>query len=409
MEEYHQHPSLFTNVEQIPWDPIIEISEMYISCKDPNKISLVIGAARDEEGKPIVFSAVREAEKRFIEKGFTREYLPVLGDEEYNIASQSLLFNADHDVIKNNKILSIQSISGSGSLRVGAEFIAEFISKTIYVCDPTWANHFPMFKAAGLNVKIYNYFNQKTNMLNLEEILETLSQAEVGSCVLLHACGHNPTGVDPTKEEWMMILNVIKERQLFPFFDLAYHGFISGDFIEDAYPIYLFLEHGLEMFIAQSFSKNMGLYGERVGSLHVIVKESEVIPKIKSQLEKLALGIYLTPVGNGSRIVKNVVMDKALRESWIEELKAVVDRIRVMREKLYEKLLVIGCPGNWDHIIKQKGMFSFTGLNVKQCENLIEKHKIFLTKNGRISISGLNMKNVERVALAIKETVENIN
>lgn len=399
--------SVFSKIENVPWDPIIEISEMFINCKDPNKISLVIGATRDDDGKPIVFKSVREAELSFTEKGFSREYLNVLGDADFNLAAQSLIFDNDHEVVKKNRILSIQSISGSGSLRVGAEFIAEYIHKTIYVCDPTWANHFPMFKAAGLNVQTYQYFDAKNKSLNIDEIIDTLSKAEIGACVLLHVCGHNPTGVDPSKEEWARILNVIKERHLFPFFDLAYHGFVSGDFVEDAYPIYLFHQHGLEFFIAQSFSKNMGLYGERAGCLHVVVNDSQLLPNIKSQLERFALGVYLTPVGNGARIVKNVILNRELKESWIQELKIVVERIRIMRERLYEKLKEIKCPGNWDHIINQKGMFSFTGLTVKQCEYLIDKHKIFLTKNGRISISGLNSRNVDSIALAIKDTVEN--
>ena len=400
--------SIFNNITYVSPDPIIEINERYMNCKDPNKISLVIGVARDEDGKPIVFKAVREAELRSTEQGFSREYLGVLGDEEFNLAAQSLIFDSENEAVKENRVLSVQSISGSGSLRIGAEFIAEYIHKTIYVCDPTWANHFLIFASSGLKVVTYDYFNAKTNSLNIDEMINVLSNAELGASVLLHVSGHNPTGVDPTKEEWMRILNVIKERKLFTFFDLAYHGFISGDLFEDAYPIYLFQQHKMEFFIAQSLSKNMGLYGERVGCLHVVVNDSQFISNIKSQLERLALGVYLTPVGNGSRIAKIVILDKELHSSWIEELKIVVRRIINMREKLYDKLLEIKCPGNWDHVIEQKGMFSFTGLTADQCEYLIEKHKIFLTKNGRISLSGINSGNIEVIARAIKDTVENI-
>jgi aspartate aminotransferase len=237
--------------------------------------------------------------------------------------------------------------------------------------------------------------------------LEDLENAEDGSVVLLHVCGQNPTGVDPTLEQWQKTIEIMKRKNLFPFFDNAYQGYVSGDLQSDAYPIHLFLEQGFEMLISQSFSKSMGLYGERAGPLHVVVNDSSLIPDIKSNLAEIALGLYLTPVGHGSRIIKTVLLDPVLTESWVQELKLVSQRLNGVRDLLFDALVKVGVPGNWEHIKLQKGMFSYTGLNLKQCEALIKVHKIFLVKSGRISLSGLNSQNVEKVALAFKDVVEN--
>ncbi len=399
--------SAFDHVEATSWDPIVEILEEYRLCEDPNKINLTIGAYRDENLVPVVFKCVREAEKKLFTDGFSRAYLSPTGDEQFNEMTSYTIFPKNHKVHQERKILSVQSISGSGGLRLGGEFLSRFISKKIYVPHLTWPNHFPIFQLANLETMTYRYYDESTKLLDEKGYFEDLENAEDGSIVLLHVCGQNPTGVDPDLAQWKKTVEIMKRKSLFPFFDNAYQGYVSGNLDSDAYPIHLFYESGFEMLISQSFSKSMGLYGERAGPLHFIVSDSQTIPNIKANLSEIALGLYLTPLGHGSRIIKTVLGDEELKKAWVEELKQVSQRLNGVRDLLYDALVMVGVPGSWEHIKLQKGMFSYTGLNKVQCEALIRRHKIFLVKSGRISLSGLNSANVEQVALAIKDVVEN--
>lgn len=399
--------SAFDHVEATQWDPIVEILEEYRLCTDPNKINLTIGAYRDENLQPVVFKCVRQAEERLFNQKFSKEYLSPTGDEEFNNLTQYTIFHEGHRVYKENRIVTVQSISGSGGLRLGGEFISRFISKKIYIPHLTWPNHFPIFQLAKMETCEYRYFDEKTKLLDEEGYLQDLENAEDGSVILLHVCGQNPTGVDPSLDQWKKTIEIMKRKNLFPFFDNAYQGYVSGDLNDDAYPIHLFFEAGFEMLISQSFSKSMGLYGERAGPLHFVVNDSNLIPDIKSNLADIALGLYLTPVGHGSRIIKTILQDKELVKLWVEELKEVSSRLNGVRGLIFDALVKAEVPGNWEHIKKQKGMFSYTGLTLKQCEALIKVHKIFLVKSGRISLSGLNASNVEKVALAIKDVVLN--
>lgn len=397
----------FGHIKECAWDPIVEILEMYRNCDDPNKINLTIGAYRDENLQPIVFRCVKKAEEKIFNEELDRKYLPSTGDEEFNKLTQRTIFKEGHDIYSKEKILTVQSLSGSGCLRVGGTFCKKFISDTILVPHLTWPNHGPIFEMSGMNVKDYRFYDEVTNGISMKNLLEDLENAEEGSVVLLHVCGNNPTGVDPNKEEWKKIADVMKKRNLFPFFDMAYQGFISGDIEEDSFPIYLFYNLNFEMLIAVSYSKNMGLYGERAGPLHIITNDPSVKENIKSQLSSIIEGLYLTPVSHGSRIIKTVLKDQKLREDWLKELKEIVNRLNYVRLRLYETLIKIKAPGSWEHIKDQNGMFSYTGLTKKQCEALIEKHKVFLVKSGRISLSGINDDNVEVIAKAIKDVKEN--
>jgi aspartate/tyrosine/aromatic aminotransferase len=397
--------SLFDEVKATQWDPIIEILEEYRLCPEPNKINLTVGAYRDKYLQPVVFRCVKKAEERVFSKKFSRAYLPPTGDEEFNKVTQYSIFPKGHEIYEKNQILTVQSLSGGGEIRLCAEFISKFITKSIYVPHLTWPNHNLIFSMSWLDNLIYRFYDPETNCYNNELVLEDLAKAEEGSVVLLHVCSNNPTGADPSEEDWNKIAELMKKKNLIPFFDMAYQGFITGDIMKDSYPIHLFYGMGFEMFIAQSFSKSMGLYGERAGPLHIITHEPETIPNIKSQLADLALGLYLTPVGHGARIIKEVLGDDELRKDWELELKECVDRLNYVRRKLYDTLVKIGTPGSWVHIMKQNGMFCYTGLNLKQCEALIKEHKIFLVKTGRISLCGLNDDNVEKVAEGIKDVV----
>jgi len=415
-QENIYNSSIFDHIEQTAWDPIVEILDLYSKCQNSEKVNLTIGAYRNDNLQPVVFESVKLAEEEIFKEGFSREYLPFLGDEEFNIQTQLTIFNPSISLIKENsklnvieakRITTIQSISGSGCLRLGAEFLSKFINKKIYVSHLTWPNHFPIFELAGMIAEKYPYYNQETKELDFDNLINFLKKAEENSIVLLHVCGHNPTGVDPGRNQWKEICKVMQERNLFPYFDLAYQGYVSGDLIEDIFPIYEFLNNDFEMFIAQSFSKSMNLYGERAGPLHVIVNDPESIEKIKAHFAEIAKGMYLVPVGHGSRIIKKVLGNQNLRKLWETELKIGVDRLNYVRIRLYEELNKINTKGNWDHVKNQKGMFSYTGLNEVQCCALIEKHNIFLVKSGRISLSGLNDKNIPIVALAIKDVIEN--
>jgi aspartate/tyrosine/aromatic aminotransferase len=401
--------SAFDNIENCPVDPIIEIFSEYYKCQDPNKMNLTVGSYRDENLQPVVFNCVREAENKLFSDKFSREYLSPTGDEEFNKLTQKIIFPEGHPVYQNNQILTVQSISGSGGIRLAGEFISRsFESKKIYIPSLTWPNHQQIFKMSNLIIETYRYYDLNNNKLDIDGLLSDLENAENGSTILLQVCGHNPTGIDPSKEEWKKIAEVMSKKDLFPFFDNAYQGFVSGDLMTDAYPILLFYDLGFEMFISESFSKMMGLYGERAGPLHLIIRDPDSIPNVKNQLSELALGIYLTPVGHGSRIIKTVLSDEKLKNDWLHEIKhTVAQRMKNIRIKLYENLVMVGAPGNWKFILNQKGMFSYTGLTKTQCEALINHHRIFLVKTGRISLTGINDGNVERLALAIKDVKEN--
>lgn len=412
----NNNESIFDGIEATSWDPIIEILDIYNKCTNKDKVNLTIGAYRDEDLKPVVFESVKMAEKEIFEKGFSREYLPLTGDEEFNYQTQISIFdpksaaikeNDKLNVMKHKRITTIQSISGSGSLRIGSEFLSKFISKKIYISDLTWPNHLPICNLSGMTTEPYPYYNEETKGLDFDGMINSLKNMDENSVVMLHICGHNPTGVDPNEQQWIEIRKVMQERNLFPFFDLAYQGYITGDLYADILPIYEFLNHDFEMFIAQSFSKSMNLYGERAGALHVIVNDSQSIPNIKAHFAEIAKSIYLVPVGHGARIVKTVIGTRSLRKIWEEELKNASLRLNRMREGIYNELKKLSPQRDWEYIMKQRGMFSYTGLSEKQSIALIEKHNIFLVKTGRISLSGLNEKNLNFVAKSIIDVLEN--
>jgi len=367
-----------------------------------------VGAYRDDNEKPYVFEVVKLAQKEIVDENMDKEYLPIEGLASFNKAAQQLVFGADHPLSRDGKIVTVQSLSGTGALRVGFEFIKQFIPGDVYYSDPTWGNHITIIEKAGLSHKKYPYFEPTTKGLNFEGMYKAIEAAKPGSIVLLHVCAHNPTGVDPTEEQWRILAKLFKKNKLFPFFDSAYQGFATGDLKRDAQSIHIFLEEGLQMLIAQSFAKNMGLYGERVGALHIVTKSKPVAEKVLSQISLVIRPMYSNPPANGARIASKVLTNPQYRERWEKELKAVSGRIQDMRRALYDELIALKVPGKWEHIIKQIGMFSYTGLNAKQCECLIDKHHIYLIKNGRISMAGVTSKNVKYIAKAIQDAVVNV-
>jgi aspartate aminotransferase, cytoplasmic len=399
--------NLFAHIKQAPPDPILGISAAFKKDSAPEKVNLGVGAYRTDEGKPFIFSAVKEAERQILaDASLNKEYLPMAGLELFNSLARDLLFGPSSTPVLEKRIASAQTISGTGSLRVGGEFIKLHLNApAIYVSDPTWGNHNSIFNKVGLTVKTYPYWNSQTKGFDAEGMIATLRAAPRGSVILLHASAHNPTGVDPTHDQWNQISQVMAQHKLIPYFDSAYQGFASGDIEKDAYAIRRFVSDGFQLIVSQSFAKNMGLYGERIGALHIICSDAQTAEKVLSQVELIIRGSYSSPPLHGALIASRVLADPGLSASWKQELKEVANRIIYMRTRLVEELKKLNVEGDWSHITSQIGMFSYTGLTAAQCENMINKWHCYMVKNGRISMSGLNSKNVAYVARAIKDSV----
>jgi aspartate aminotransferase len=311
---------------------------------------------------------------------------------------------------------SLQTISGTGAVHLGGLFLSKFLPKptpTIYLSSPTWANHNQIFTNVHLPIANYPYFSAKTKGLDCQGLLDTLSSAKQGSIILLHACAHNPTGVDPTQDEWKQIAQIVRDRKLFPFFDCAYQGFASGDLAQDNFAIRYFVEQGFELIIAQSFAKNFGLYGERAGAFHFVAapgsQAQDITKRVASQLAILQRSEISNPPAYGARIASTILNDPKLFAEWEGDLRTMSGRIIEMRNSLKAELDRLGTPGNWDHITGQIGMFSFTGISEKQVLAIREKWHVYMTKNGRISMAGLNTGNVKYFAEALDDVVRNVN
>ena len=398
----------FIHVPMAPVDPILGLTIAYKNDKNPKKVNLGVGAYRDNDGKPYVFPVVHEAEARVVgDKTLDKEYLPIDGNAAFRKGAQGVIFGFDSPWVGDERVASVQTLSGTGALRVIAEFLAKFRPGPLYVSNPTWGNHNSVFEAAGVTVRQYRYFDKNTKGLDIKGMIEDLDKCQTGSTVLLHTCAHNPTGVDPTEAEWQQIADVCKRKQLYPFFDTAYQGFTSGNLDKDAYGLRLFIAQGFEMVIAQSFAKTMGLYGERTGALHFVCADKASADRVLSQVKIIVRVNYSSPPLHGSRIAATILNDPALRAQWLGELVAVCARMNDMRAALRAAIEKKGVKGDWSHITTQIGMFSFTGLTVKQSEAMVKKHSIYMTKNGRISVCGITTKNVDYIADCIKQVVEN--
>lgn len=392
---------MFQHVEAYAGDPILSLNEAFGKDTRPNKINLSIGIYFDDNGKIPMLPSVRAAELKVVEAAGARPYLPMEGAANFRTAVQHLLFGAEHPAVKAGRVVTLQTVGSSGGLKVGADFIKRYFpNTTMLISDPTWDNHRAVFEGSGLVVKTYPYYNSATGGLRFEEMLASLKQAEEKSVVLLHACCHNPTGVDLTKEQWQQLVPVLKERNLIPFLDLAYQGY--GDGIEeDAYAIRLIAESGLSAFVANSFSKSMSLYGERCGALSVVCPDAAQAVNVLGQLKAGIRRNYSNPPMHGGQIVATVLTDPALRPMWEAEVVAMRDRIQAMRRSLHD-VLTAKVPGrDFSYFLTQRGMFSYTGLTAEQCDRLKEEFGVYLVRSGRMCVAGLNTRNVEATANAI--------
>lgn len=397
--------SCWAHVEMGPPDAILGVTEAFKRDTSAKKMNLGVGAYRDDNGKPFVLSSVRKAEAMMTAKKLDKEYLPIAGLAEFNKASVELALGDGSEVVNSGRYMTVQTISGTGSLRVGASLLERFYnrSRDVYLPKPSWGNHTPIFRDAGLQLKAYRYYDPKTCGFDFTGALDDISKIPEQSIILFHACAHNPTGVDPRPEQWKELAALVKKRQLFPFFDMAYQGFASGDINRDAWAVRYFIEQGLNMVLSQSYAKNMGLYGERVGAFTAICQDADEAKRVESQVKILIRPMYSNPPINGARIAATILTNAELRKEWLEEVKGMANRIISMREQLVSNLKKEGSIHNWQHITDQIGMFCFTGLKPEQVERLNKEFSIYLTKDGRISVAGITSANVGYLAHAIHQ------
>ncbi|KAK0506145.1 glutamic oxaloacetic transaminase AAT1 [Armillaria luteobubalina] len=401
--------STWSAVPAGPPDPILGVSEAFKADKDPRKINLGVGAYRDGTGKPYILTSVKKAEDLIATNHPDKEYLPITGLPEFTKNAAKLAYGADSVPLSQGVIAVTQSISGTGALRIGGAFLARHYphSKVIYLPSPSWGNHTPIFRDSGLEVRNYRYFDKGTVGLDFEGLKADLKAAPEQSIVLLHACAHNPTGIDPTPEQWKEISDIVQEKKLFPFFDMAYQGFASGSTSRDAFAVRHFVSQGHQVALAQSFAKNMGLYGERVGAFSLTTADPAEKARVDSQLKIVIRPMYSNPPMHGALIANGILSDPALYSEWEAEVKGMADRIISMREKLYNMLSKdLKTPGEWGHIKSQIGMFSFTGLTQPQTKALAEKAHVYMTADGRISMAGLNAGNIEYFAESVDAAVK---
>lgn len=391
------------SVEPAAKDPILGVTEAFLADTDPHKVNVGVGAYRDDQGKPVVLQCVREAESRIAGNEYM-EYLPMGGSVKMNEESIKLAYGENADVLKDKRVAAIQTLSGTGACRLFAEFQKRFRPESqIYIPVPTWANHHNIWRDAHVPQRTFHYYHPETKGLDFASLMDDVKNAPNGSFFLLHACAHNPTGVDPTEEQWKEISYQFKVKNHYAFFDMAYQGFASGDTDRDAKAIRIFLEDGHQIACAQSFAKNMGLYGQRVGCLSVICDDAKQAVAVKSQLQQIARPMYSNPPVFGALLVSSILSDPDLKALWHKEVKIMADRIIGMREALRGNLEKLGSPFSWNHITDQIGMFCYSGMTPEQVDRLTSEFHIYMTRNGRISMAGVTTGNVEYLANAINE------
>ena len=397
---------MFQNVEYYPGDPILGLIEKYNEDPNPKKVNLGVGVYYDNEGHLPILDCVKKVEKELAEKNLPHNYLPIDGLTGYRQACQNLLFGPNHEAVQSGRIATTASLGGSGALRIGAEFIHRwFPDAKVYVSDPTWANHIGIFESAGCEINKYPYYDPNTNGIKIAELKNFLSNLEAGNIVLLHPCCHNPTGIDPTTQQWDDILAIVKQRGLIPFMDFAYQG-LGEDLDQDAYAIRKAVDLGLSFFVSNSFSKNMSLYGERVGALSVICPTTEEAKLVQSQLKLIIRRFYSSPPGHGNYIVDKTLNDPILFKQWEKEVYEIRDRIRAMRIHLHDVLQEKLPDRDFTYLSAQRGMFSFTGLSSEQVARLQCEYSIYIVENGRMCVAGLNSRNIDYVAQAMAEVMK---
>jgi len=397
--------ALFSHIEMAPRDPILGVNESFNADLNPAKVNLGVGVYTDENGKIPVLECVKRAELAMAEKSAPRGYLPIDGIAAYDKATQALVFGADSDIVKSNRAVTVQAVGGTGALKVGADFLHRFSpSSTVYISTPSWENHRALFEAAGFEVADYAYYDAPTRSLNFAGFLAAVKAMPSGSIVVLHACCHNPTGVDPTYAQWQQIAVAVRTGGLVPFLDMAYQGFGDG-VVEDGAVVKLFAETPGPIFVASSFSKSFSLYGERIGALSVVAADKDEAVRVLSQLKRVIRTNYSNPPTHGGALVAAALTDPQARLLWDKELGEMRDRIKAMRVALHAALKHLAPSANFENILTQRGMFSYSGLSKEQVHRLRNEFGVYAVDSGRICVASLNHKNVNYVAESIAKVL----
>ncbi|QET04653.1 MULTISPECIES: amino acid aminotransferase [Cupriavidus] len=397
---------MFQHIEAFPGDPILSLNEDFQQDPRTNKVNLSIGIYFDDDGRLPVMKAVAEAEAALLADMGPRPYLPMSGMAAYRQAVQALVFGEDNPARVDGRIATLQTLGGSGALRVGADFLKRYFPNTeLWLSDPSWENHRVVFERAGFKVNSYPYYDPATGGLKFDEMLAAIKQIPQGGIVLLHACCHNPTGVDLNDAQWLQVIDVVKQRKLLPFVDMAYQGF-GSNLDDDAFVVRELARQGVPALVANSFSKNFSLYGERCGGLSVICQSADEAGRVLGQLTGAVRANYSNPPTHGARVVARVLTSPDLRASWQQELASMCDRIARMRQAIHDQLREHVTGEKLSRYIKQRGMFTYTGLTADQVDRLKNEHGVYLLRSGRMCVAGLNERNVGVVAHAIGQVLK---
>ncbi|MFA6313264.1 MAG: amino acid aminotransferase [Sterolibacterium sp.] len=393
--------SLFATVEMAPRDPILGLTEAFNADTRTNKVNLGVGVYYDDNGKVPLLAAVQAAEKARLEAMPPRGYQPIEGLAAYNQAVQKLLFGADAPLLADGRVVTAETLGGTGALKVGADYLKRLLpNATVYISDPSWENHRALFEAAGFPVSNYPYYDAGSRGVNFSAMKDFLATLSAGSVIVLHACCHNPTGADLTESQWREVIDVVRARSLVPFIDMAYQGFADG--IEpDAVAARLFADSNLSFVVSSSFSKSFSLYGERVGALSLITASKDEAARVLSQVKRVVRTNYSNPPTHGGAIVAAVLTSPELRKMWETELAGMRERIRTMRSGLVEKLRTRGVKQDFSFVARQRGMFSYTGLSAAEVDKMRADFGIYAVSTGRICLAALNSRNLDYVADAI--------
>src|SRR3954464_1273630 len=398
-------PSLLSQVPLAPADPILGITEAFLGDTNPRKVNLGVGVYTDDAGKVPLLECVRRAEAERLKAAPPRNYLPIDGLAAYDRAVQELVFGGDASAIKEKRVVTVQALGGTGGLKIGADFLRRISPDAeVWISEPSWENHRQLFEAAGFKVNSYAYYDAKTHGLDFPGMQRSLAALPAGSIVVLHACCHNPTGVDLTPEQWPVVLDIVKARGLVPFLDLAYQGFADG-LEQDAYAARLFAEAMSPVFLSSSFSKSFSLYGERVGALSAVTASADEAARVLSQLKRVVRASYSNPPTHGSQVVATVLSTPNLRSLWDRELGAMRERMKAIRRLLVEKIKARVPSADFGFVLNQRGMFSYSGLTKEQVRSLREEYSIYTIDTGRICIAALTTGNVDYVADAIAKVI----
>ncbi len=396
---------MFNQIEMAPPDAILGITEAFKKDPNPQKINLSVGVYKDEHSQTPVLESVRQAESQVVAEQTTKGYLGIPGSPDYARAVQQLMLGADHEVVASARAVTANTPGGTGALRVAGDFLKNNLpDRRLWLSDPTWPNHPAIFAAAGIETKTYPYFDRENNRLALDEMLGALRQIPPGDVVLLHGCCHNPTGIDPTQDEWTQIADVLDQRGLLPLLDFAYQGFSDG-IAEDAVGLRALARPGAELIVCSSFSKNFGLYRDRVGALTFVTADSDAAARVASQMKRCIRSNYSNPPAHGSNIVTTILGSDPLSKLWREEVDQMRNRINQMRQLFVETLAAKGVSRDFSFITAQRGMFSFSGLTAEQVDALREKRSVYAVRSGRINVAGMTRDNMDTLCTAIADVL----